>query len=136
MWQHWVLATAVVPLGIVGGVIALSIRGMPLAGAAAAAFCVVCGLALVQAWIVTSGIVRAARMFSNVRTACLQGAQTKFKPVFLLGFCVLVGSMPMAFLGSSSGAQAQFATVTIGGVLFSTVGALIAIPVLIAWITD
>jgi cobalt-zinc-cadmium resistance protein CzcA len=134
MWQHRVLAIAVVPLGIVGGVIALSIRGMPLTGAAAAAFCLVCGLALVQSWIVTAGIVRATRIFTDVRTACLQGAQTKFKPVFLIGVCVLVGSMPMAFIGAHSGAQAQFATVAVGGVLFSTAGALIAVPVLIAWI--
>jgi Cu/Ag efflux pump CusA len=134
MWQHRVLAIVVVPLGIVGGVIALSIRGMPLAGVAAAAFCLVCGLSLVQGWIVIAGIVRATRIFTDVRTACLQGARTKFKPVFLVGVCVLVGFMPMAFIGAYSGAQAQFATVTVGGVLFSTAGALIAVPVLIAWI--
>jgi cobalt-zinc-cadmium resistance protein CzcA len=136
MWQPWVVALGVVPLSVVGGVLALSLRGMPLTGGAAAGLCCISGLALVQAWIVTWGMVRATKVFSNIHTACSPGAQAKFKPVFLIGLCVLVGSIPIAFMGANSGAQRPFGTVAIGGIVFSTAGALIAVPLIIAWIAD
>ena len=136
MWQPWVVALGVVPLSVVGGVLALSLRGMPMAGGAAAGLCCISGVALVQVWIVTRGIVRATKVFTNIRTACSQGTQAKFKPVFLIGVCVLVGSIPMSFMGANSGAQRAFGTVVIGGMVFSTAGALIAVPLIIAWVTD
>jgi Cu/Ag efflux pump CusA len=47
---------------------------------------------------------------------------------------VLAGSIPMAVLGEPSQAQAHFATVAIGGVIFSTAGALITLPAVMLWI--
>ena len=46
----------VMPLGFSGSVFTLFVRGMPLERGAAAGFCLVAVLALVQAWMVASGI--------------------------------------------------------------------------------
>jgi multidrug efflux pump subunit AcrB len=54
--------------------------------------------------------------------------------VFLIGVCVLAASIPMAVLGEPSQAQAHFATAAIGGIVFSTAGALVTLPVVIFWI--
>ena len=134
MSQHRLFTVAVVPLGVVGGVLALALRHMPVEGGAAAGLCLVAGLSFAQGWIVTSRIAQLSKCCASLRSACSLGAESKFKVVFLAGVCVLVGFLPMAVSGAPSGAQAQFATVTTGGVSFSTAGALIVLPALILWI--
>lgn len=127
------LAVAVFPLGVVGGVLSLSLRHMPVERGAAAGLCFIAGLGFAQGWIVASRIAQVRNSCTTLRSACSQGAQVRFKPVFLLGLCVLVGFLPMGVMGKPTEAPAQFATVIVGGVVFSTAGALITLPVLIAW---
>jgi multidrug efflux pump subunit AcrB len=131
MWQRMVFAIAVVALGLGGGTIALFVRGMHAEGGAATGFCFVCVLAIVQAWMVASGITQARRLHRDARTACVRGAQAKFRGVLLVGLCAVVGVLPMAVIGASSGAEARFATVMLGGVVFSSTAALTVVPVLI-----
>ena len=136
MWQRMAFAITVVLLGFSGGVLALFVRGMQAERGATAGFCFVSGLAMVQAWMVASGIAKARRLRSNVRDACYRGAQAKFRAVFLVGLCAVVGVLPMILIGESSGTQARFATVMLGGVVFSTTAALTVLPVLIARIAE
>jgi Cu/Ag efflux pump CusA len=42
----------------------------------------------------------------------------------------------MARVGANSGAQGRFATIMLGGVVFSTIAALTVLPVLIARIAE
>ncbi len=44
--------------------------------------------------------------------------------------------LPTAFIGASSRAPARFATVVLGGMVFSTAAALIVLPVLMARIKN
>jgi heavy metal efflux system protein len=128
MWQRVALGITVVLLGLGGGILALFFRGMHAERGTATGFCFVSALAIVQAWIVTSGIAKACRLYSNVRNACYRGAQAKFRAVFVIGLCAIVGVLPLALIGASSGAQARFATVILGGVVFSTTAALTVLP--------
>ncbi len=132
MWQCLAVAMTVVPLAIGGGVLALFVRGMRAEQGAAVGFCLASTLAIVQAHMVASGIAKAHRLDSNVRSACFKGTQAKFREVFLLGLCVCVGVLPMAFIRSNSVAPLCFATVTLGGMAFSTAAALTVLPVLVA----
>jgi multidrug efflux pump subunit AcrB len=136
MWKRMAFAVTVVLLGFSGGLFALFVRGMHAERGAAAGFCLVAALAVVQAWMVASAIAKARRLYGNVRTACYRGAQAKFRVVFLVGLCVVVGGLPAALVGASSRAQTRFATVILGGVVFSTVAALTVLPVLIARIAE
>lgn len=136
MWQRMAIAIAVVLLGFSGGVLALFVRGMHAERGAAAGFCFVSALAAVQTWMVISEIAKASRLYGNIRNACYRGAQTKFRAVSLIGLCAIVAVLPLALVGASSGAQGRFATVTFGGVVFSTIAALTVLPVLIAQIAE
>jgi cobalt-zinc-cadmium resistance protein CzcA len=133
MSQYRLLAVAVVPVGMVGGILALSIRHLPLDRGGAEGLCFIAGVSIVQGWTVLSGIFDASRTLHDLRAACSLGAKAKFKPVFLIGVCVLAGLIPMAVLGQPSQAQ-DFATAAIGGVVFSTAGALITVPAVVFWI--
>ena len=101
-----------------------------------AGFCFVFARAIVQAWMVESAIAKARKLHGNVRNACYRGAQAKFRAVSLVGLCAIVGVLPMALIGASSGAQGRFATVMLGGAVFSTIAALTVLPVLIARIAE
>ena len=132
MWQRMAFVITVVLLGFSGGVLALLICGMHAERGAVAGFCFVSALAVVQAWMVASEIAKARRRWGNIRNACYRGAQAKFRAVSLVGLCAIVGVLPLALIGANSGAQGRFATVMLGGVVFSTIAALIVLPVLIA----
>jgi len=136
MWQRMAFVITVVLLGFSGGVLALFVRGMNAERGAVAGFCFVSALAVVQAWMVASEIAKARRLYGNIRNACYRGAQAKFRAVSLVGLCAIVGVLPMALIGASSGAQGRFATVMLGGAVFSTIAALTVLPVLIARIAE
>ena len=136
MLQRMAFVITVVLLGVSGGVIALFVRGIYAERGAVAGFCVVSGLAVVQAWMVASEIAKARRLSGDIRNACYRGAQAKFRAVSLVGLCAIVGVLPLALIGASSEAQDRFATVILGGVVFSTVAALAVLPVLIARIAE
>ncbi len=131
MWQRMTVSLTVLLLGLGGGTLALFIRGMHAEDGAVLGFCFVSVLAIAQGWIVATGIAKARRLCTNVRDACYVGAQARFRVVFLLGLCSAAGALPMASVEVNSGAQAQFATVMLGGVMFSTTSALTVLPVVI-----
>jgi multidrug efflux pump subunit AcrB len=131
MWQRMVFAMAVVALGLSGAIIALFVRGMHAEASAVLGFCFACTLAIVQAWMVASGIAKARTLHGDLPNACLKGAQARFGGVLLVGLCTVAGVLPMALIGASSGAPARFATVMLGGAVFSTTAALTVAPVLI-----
>jgi cobalt-zinc-cadmium resistance protein CzcA len=136
MWQRMAFVVTVVLLGLGGGVLALFVRGMHAERGAVAGFFVLSALAVVQAWLVASEIANARRLCSNIRNACHRGAQAKFRAVSLVGVCAIVGVLPMAWIGANSGAQGRFATVMLGGVVFSTIAALTVLPVVISRIAE
>jgi Cu/Ag efflux pump CusA len=136
MWQRMAFVTTVVLLGFSGGVLALFVRGMPAEWVAVPAFAVVSALAIAQSWMVASEIARARRLSGDIRNACYRGAQAKFRAVSLLGLCAIAGVLPWAFMGPNSGAPGRFATVVLGGVLFSTIAALTVLPILVSRIAE
>ena len=136
MWQRMAFVTTVVLMGFSGGAAALFVRGMHAERGAMAGFCVVSVLAVVQGWMVSSAIAKARRLSADIRNACYRGAQAKFRAVSLIALCAIAGVLPMAFMGANSGAQGRFATVMLGGVVFSTIAALTVLPVLVARIAE
>ena len=61
----------------------------------------------------------------------LKELRRNLERVLLVGLCAVVGVLPMALIGASSGTPARFATVALGGAAFSTTAALTVAPVLI-----
>jgi heavy metal efflux system protein len=136
MWQRMAYVTTVVLLGLSGGVLALFVRGMHTERGAMAGFCLVSALAVAQSWMVASAIAKTRRLSGDIRKSCYRGAQAKFRDVSLIALCAVAGVLPMAFIGENSGVQGRFATVMLGGVVFSTIAALTVLPVLVARIAE
>jgi hypothetical protein len=107
MWRRIAFAITVVLLGFSGGVLALFVRGMHSDRGAVVGFCLVCAVAIVQAWMVASEIAKARRLRSSIRNACYRGAYAKFRAVSLVGLCAIVGVIPMILIAEDSGAPAR-----------------------------
>ncbi len=136
MWQRMAFVTTVVLLGFSGGMLALFVRGMHAERGAMAGFCFVSALAVVQSWMVASAIAKFRRLSGDIRNACYRGAQAKFRAVSLVGLCSIAGGLLLALIGASSGAPGRFATVMLGGVVFSTIASLTVLPVLVSRIAE
>ncbi len=122
-----------VPLALVGGVLALVLRGMPFSVSAAVGFIALSGIAVLNGLVMVSSIHDLmARGMDRVRAAH-DGALARLRPVAMTAFVASLGFVPMA-LGHGAGAEVQkpLATVVIGGLISATLLTLFVLPTLYA----
>jgi heavy metal efflux system protein len=120
-----------VPFAMVGGILALLARGIPLSVSAAVGFVSVFGVAVMTGVLFIAEVNRIrAESDLNVDEAIVQAATARLAPNFLLILVALLGMLPAATAsGIGSDIQRPMATVIVGGLLSSLVLTLIAMPV-------
>ncbi|MCC7307492.1 MAG: efflux RND transporter permease subunit [Acidobacteria bacterium] len=123
-----------IPFAIVGGVIALAVRGMPFSISAGVGFIALFGVAVLNGVVMVSFIDQLREEGRSVIDAVNEGAMTRLRPVLMTALVASLGFIPMA-LATSAGAEVQrpLATVVIGGLITSTVLTLLILPTLYAW---
>ncbi len=120
-----------VPLGWVGGIFALWLRGMPFSISAAIGFIAMSGVAVLDDMILVSYITQLRRKGLPRDEAVRQAALTRLRPVLMTTLVASLGFLPMAFnTGMGAEVQRPLATVVIGGVISAMVMSLLVIRVL------
>jgi len=120
-----------VPLGWVGGIIALWLRDMPFSISAAIGFIAMSGVAVLDDMILVSYIRQLRRKGMPRDEAVRQAAVTRLRPVLMTTLVASLGFLPMAFnTGMGSEVQRPLATVVIGGVISAMLMSLLVIRVL------
>ncbi len=120
-----------VPLGWVGGIVALWLRGMPFSISAAVGFIALSGVAVLDDMILVSYIAQLRRQGVPRDEAVRQAALTRLRPVLMTTLVASLGFLPMAFsTGMGAEVQRPLATVVIGGVISAMVMSLLVIRVL------
>jgi cobalt-zinc-cadmium resistance protein CzcA len=120
-----------VPLGWVGGIMALWLRGMPFSISAAVGFIAMSGVAVLDDMILVSYIRQLRRNGVPRDEAVRQAAVTRLRPVLMTTLVASLGFLPMAFsTGMGAEVQRPLATVVIGGVISAMVMSLLVIRVL------
>ncbi len=127
-----IVATGI-PLGAVGGVAALALRGLPFTVSAAIGFIALSGVAMLNGLVLVTFIKQRLRAGLDLETAVREGCQVRLRPVLMTALVAAVGFIPMA-LNTGVGAEVQrpLATVVIGGILSDTLLTLVVLPVLYA----
>jgi cobalt-zinc-cadmium resistance protein CzcA len=122
-----------VPLALVGGVLALVLRGMPFSISAAVGFIALSGIAVLNGLVMVSSIHDLMRQGMDRALAAHQGALARLRPVAMTALVASLGFVPMA-LGHGAGAEVQkpLATVVIGGLISATLLTLFVLPTLYA----
>jgi cobalt-zinc-cadmium resistance protein CzcA len=132
---RWAVAVfAGAPFALVGGVMALVVRGLPFSIPAAVGFIAVAGVAVLNGVVMASEVRRRVRDGEGAN-ALRAGALTVLRPVLTTALVAAIGFFPMA-LSTHPGAEVQrpLATVVIGGIVSSTLLSLMVLPTLLRWL--
>jgi cobalt-zinc-cadmium resistance protein CzcA len=120
-----------VPLALVGGVLALILRGIPFSISAAVGFIALSGVAVLNGLVMVSSIQDLIRQGMSRADAARAGALQRFRPVAMTALVASLGFVPMALAhGPGSEVQKPLATVVIGGLISSTLLTLFVLPTL------
>jgi len=122
-----------VPLALVGGVLALWVRGMDFSISAAVGFIALSGIAVLNGLVMVTSIQELMRGGMDRAQAARIGAIQRLRPVVMTALVASLGFVPMA-LGTGAGAEVQkpLATVVIGGLISATLLTLFVLPTLYA----
>ena len=123
------LVFACVPLALVGGALALLLRGMPFSVSAAVGFIAVSGVATLNGLVLMQAIRERLTAGLTPYDAAIEGASSRLRAVLTTAMVAIVGFIPMA-LAHGAGAEVQkpLATVVIGGLLTATILTLLVLP--------
>ncbi|MXV45200.1 CusA/CzcA family heavy metal efflux RND transporter [Saccharibacter sp. 17.LH.SD] len=125
-----VLILGIVPLATLGGLIALHLRNETLNIATAVGFIALFGVAIQNGIIMISSINRHRHEGHDVRTATIQGAAERFRPVLMTATVASAGMLPAALAtGIGTDVQRGLATVVVGGLGIATLLTLFILPV-------
>ncbi|MNK08175.1 Nickel and cobalt resistance protein CnrA [compost metagenome] len=123
------LVFACVPLALVGGALALLLRGMPFSVSAAVGFIAVSGVATLNGLVLMQAIRERLTAGLAPREAAVEGAFSRLRAVLTTALVAIVGFIPMAIAhGAGAEVQKPLATVVIGGLLTATALTLLVLP--------
>ena len=127
--KYSLLIFSAVPFAAIGGVLALALRGMPFSISAGIGFIALSGVAVLNGIVLIGSFLELKKSGLDARSAVLQGAASRFRPVIMTALVASLGFLPMALSGSS-GAEVQkpLATVVIGGLVSATLLTLFILP--------
>ncbi|MGE0208089.1 MAG: efflux RND transporter permease subunit [Lysobacteraceae bacterium] len=118
-----------VPLALVGGVLALLVRGMPFSVTAAVGFIAVSGVATLNGLVLMQAIRERLAAGDAPLEAAATGSSRRLRAVLTTALVAIVGFIPMAIAtGSGADVQKPLATVVIGGLITATVLTLLVLP--------
>ena len=124
-----------VPLALVGGALALLLRGMPFSISAAVGFIAVSGVATLNGLVLIQSIKQRTEGARDIAGAVIDGAVGRLRAVLTTALVAILGLIPMALaIGPGAEVQKPLATVVVGGLLTSTVLTLLVLPSFYVWL--
>ncbi|WP_428488312.1 efflux RND transporter permease subunit [Rhodopila sp.] len=126
-----------VPMAAIGGIAALTLRGMPFSVSAGIGFIATFGIAILDGVVLASYIEQERTAGKNARDAAREAAEKRLRPVLTTALVASLGFIPMA-VSTTAGAEVQrpLATVVIGGLVTATLLTLLVLPSLYPVVTD
>ena len=132
LYESWSIPVAVlliIPLGLVGAIIFVTLRGLTNDVYLQIGLLTTMGLASKNAILMIEFAEQAERNGARVMDAALQAAKIRLRPILMTSFAFIFGVMPLA-LATGAGANSRIAigTAVVGGMLTATVLAVFYIP--------
>lgn len=123
-----------VPFAIIGGVVALFVRGIPFSISAGVGFIALFGVAVLNGLVLVSFARQLEEAGEDPIAAIQHAAELRLRPVLMTALVASLGFLPMA-LSTAPGSEVQrpLATVVIGGLVTATLLTMFVLPVLYAW---
>ncbi len=130
-FRHAALILTIVPVALLGGLVALWLRGMTLNVSSAVGFIALFGVAVQNGVIMVASLnhQRHNRSARDLTQAVFLGATQRLRPVLLTATVAALGLLPAALArGVGSDVQRPLATVIVGGLISATLLTLLVLP--------
>ncbi|MES3041933.1 efflux RND transporter permease subunit [Sphingomonas faeni] len=128
-WSVPIAVLLVLPLGIIGAVIAVTMRGLDNDIYFQVGLITTIGLAAKNAILIVEFAEEARRDGKDVVEAALEAARTRLRPILMTSLAFIFGVFPLA-VATGAGANSRIAigTAVVGGMLTATVLAIFYVP--------
>ena len=128
-WSIPIAALLVIPLGLVGAVFFVTLRGLQNDVYLQVGLITTMGLSAKNAILIVEFAERAEKEGKRVIEAAIEAARIRLRPILMTSFAFIFGVMPLA-LSTGAGANSRIAigTAVIGGMLTATILAIFYIP--------
>ncbi|WP_158902588.1 multidrug efflux RND transporter permease subunit [Burkholderia sp. L27(2015)] len=132
LYESWSIPLAVilvVPLGVIGAVLGVTLRGMPNDIYFKVGLIATIGLSAKNAILIVEVAKDLYSEGMSLVDATLEAARLRLRPIVMTSLAFGVGVLPLAFAsGAASGAQIAIGTGVLGGVISATVLAVFMVP--------
>ncbi|MDS9873759.1 efflux RND transporter permease subunit [Pseudomonas protegens] len=132
LYESWSIPTSVllvVPLGVLGAVLAVSLRGMPNDVFFKVGLITIIGLSAKNAILIIEFAKSLYDEGHDLIDATVQAARLRLRPIVMTSLAFILGVVPLAIAtGASSASQQAIGTGVIGGMITATL-AVIFVPV-------
>jgi multidrug efflux pump len=128
-WSIPVSVMMVVPLGLLGAVLAVWLRGLTNDVYFQVGLLTTMGLAAKNAILIVEFAEQAEKLGRSAREAALMAARLRLRPIIMTSLAFIFGVLPLA-ISTGAGAQSRIAigTAVIGGMITGTVLAVLFVP--------
>jgi heavy metal efflux system protein len=132
--RHALLVLAILPFGLIGGVLSLLVTRTPFSISAAVGFASVIGVCTLGGVVFISGVRRKEATSPTMLSAIERGGIEELRPVVMACAAAGLGLLPAA-MSSGVGVQAQqpLARVVVGGMATSPLAIMFLIPILASY---
>jgi multidrug efflux pump len=132
LYESWSIPIAVmlvVPLGAVGAVVAVTLRGIPNDIYFTVGLITIIGLSAKNAILIIEFARELRAEGKPLLEATVAAAKLRFRPIVMTSFAFILGVVPLAFAtGASSASQRAIGTGVLGGMISATVLAVLLVP--------
>ncbi|AIT07703.1 multidrug transporter [Sphingomonas taxi] len=128
-WSVPIAVLLVLPLGVIGAVLAVTLRGLDNDIYFQVGLITTIGLAAKNAILIVEFAEEARRAGKDVVDAALEAARTRLRPILMTSLAFIFGVFPLA-VATGAGANSRIAigTAVVGGMLTATALAIFYVP--------
>ena len=132
LYESWSIPVAVllvIPLGLVGAILAVTLRGLVNDVYLQIGLLTTMGLAAKNAILMIEFAEQAERGGKNALDSALEAAKIRLRPILMTSFAFIFGVFPLAIAtGAGANSRVAIGTAVIGGMLTATLLAIFYIP--------
>ena len=133
LYESWAIPVSVllvIPLGVIGSVAAVYLRGMPNDVYFKIGLITIIGLSAKNAILIVEFARDLWKPGTNIVQATIEAATLRFRPIVMTSLAFIFGVVPLAIAtGASSKSQLAIGTGVMGGMISATVLAVFFVPV-------
>ncbi|HXS06017.1 MAG TPA: efflux RND transporter permease subunit [Rhizomicrobium sp.] len=133
LYESWAIPLSVmlvIPLGVIGALLAATLRGLFNDIYFQVGLLTTIGLSAKNAILIVEFAVEAEKNGMTARQAALEAARLRLRPILMTSIAFIAGVFPLAVAtGAGAGSQNDIGTGVIGGMITATVLAIFFVPV-------